>query len=405
MREICVEKRSEGGGRVCVRILLPDERRWNRRLLTIGSVGGGGKTPAAPMEDFARAGWAVAGSDAGTAPNPALAGIGRPEVWRDFGGRAVHTTVQEARRAVVSAYGREPKTSVFRGESTGGQQALAAAVRHPDDFDAILCGVPVVRRTALHAYFLWCRRILFPDGTHPLFSPRQWRSVRTGALRVLTRNDPFPGAAGLFYSRRHDSFDAGELDEAVESAARIDASIGPERLAALRKLYGGPRRSDTGERIFCGFPPGVAYDGAVRNLWLFDWAFGRTGAAESFDFGASFDAFTAALAPALDIDSADIDAFRARGGKMIVYAGTMDACTPCPDILDWYEKAVARLGENGGETLRRSLRLCLLPGRTHTGGPGLQRLVRPLDALLRWAERGEEPSLEAAGPTAHATLR
>ena len=139
MREISLDVRSEPGSRVRVRVLLPDAPRWNGRLLVLGNGGGGGKTPDKAMEDFARAGWATVGSDAGTAPNPAVAGIGNVAVWRDFGHRATHVAALEARRSVRSAFGREPKTSAFWGESTGGEQALAAVQRHPEEIGRASC--------------------------------------------------------------------------------------------------------------------------------------------------------------------------------------------------------------------------------------------------------------------------
>ncbi len=76
-----------------------------------------------------------------------------PEAIIDWGWRAVHTSIVNAKRVVAEFYGRNASFSYFQGCSTGGHQALMEAQRFPEDFNGIIAGAPGNNRTHLERGF------------------------------------------------------------------------------------------------------------------------------------------------------------------------------------------------------------------------------------------------------------
>ena len=378
-------------------VLLAFPEKWNGRFVGVGSGGAGGRLDGRALEPYVRQGYAAAMTDLGTAPDTRLAGWNNRETIADFGHRATHFMTIAAKERLKARYGREPDFSYFAGASTGGQQAFSEAQRYPEDYDGILAGVPAHCRARLHAYFLWSwRHLRNADGTD-LFTKEQERSCREACLEVFEKNETFPGAKGRFISAPR--WDDAMIDAAVEAAARLDPSLGDAHLAALRALYSGPRHAATGEKIFDGIPPAGKFAPARSNLYLFNWVFGPDTDYAALDFAGDYDRYFAALAPELDAEDENLDAFRARGGRMIVYAGTQDSCVPCGATIDYWRRLAARYGS--AEAAWEFFRLYILPGRDHFAGQGIQELAKPLDALRRWREKGIVPEMEGVSCTMH----
>lgn len=371
------------GSCVRVEVALPPPERWDGRLVGIGNGGGGGWLPSKELGAHLRRGRATTTTDLGTKRDPARAGIGNPEVWRDFGHRATHLAMRAGRALAAAAYGRTPRFVYFLGGSTGGQQALSLAQRHPEDCDAILSAVPANARVALHAYFLWNWQALHRADGSLLFAQAQEKAWQEAALAAFAPEEPLERARGRFASDPR--WTPSRLEAALRGAARRDPSLSPAHLDALRRLAEGPRHALTGRRIHGGLPPGGPFAPSCGNLYLFNWVFGADFDPAQFDFGADFDRYAAALAPDLDAESADLDAFRARGGKLLVYSGTSDSCVPWHATAAWYGRVAARYGL---DATRDFCRYYLLPGREHMGGPGVQTIRDEFALLSRWREKG-----------------
>ena len=239
----------------------------------------------------------------------------------------------------------------------------------------------------MHAYFLWNWQALHrPDGSL-LFTDAQERAWRGAATDVFAATERLPRAKGRFVSDPR--WTPALFDAAVRLAASRDPSLGPAHFAALRRLCAGPVHARTGRRIFGGVPPGAGFKQACGNLWIFDWAFGAGTDPAALDFADDFDRYRAALAPDLDAESADLDAFRARGGRLLVYSGTSDSCVPWHGTAAWYGRVCARYGAAAALAF---CRYYLLPGRDHMGGAGVQTIRDEFDTLVRWREKGVLPA-------------
>jgi feruloyl esterase len=108
----------------------------------------------------------------------------------------------------------------------------------------------------------------------------------------------------------------------------------------------------------------------------------------SFDWDQDIDYLDAQL-PHLDATSRDLGTFRARGGKLIMYAGWADAVVPAQDTIDYFEAVARDMG--GLATVQDFLRLFLVPGMGHCGGEVSLDSFAALTALEQWVEEGRPP--------------
>ena len=370
------------GSNINVEAWLPDAEKWNARFLGLGNGGSAGRINPGSLAGPSAAGFAVATTDMGTAPN-ADSGVGNREVWKDFGFRATHLMTLAGKQIVRAYYGKDPELSYFSGGSTGGQQALQEAQRYPEDYDGIAAGVAAHCRTPLHAYFLWNDQLLKKCP----FTKSQDASVIAAANEFMAARE-IPAAAGKFVSDPRCS--AQDIEAVIALARKKDATLTDEHAATLRKLFDGPRHAVTGERIFNGIPLGSSIEASHGHLYLFKWVFGADKPLEEINFGADIDTYPAALAPYLNAENPDLSAFEKRGGKLVMTLGTADSVVPYHASVDYYERVIECLG--GLDKVQSFFRFYLVPGLAHGGGPGINQGPNLLDAVRGWREKGIAPT-------------
>ena len=111
---------------------------------------------------------------------------------------------------------------------------------------------------------------------------------------------------------------------------------------------------------------------------------------------------------AVNATSPDLNAFRSRGGKILMYSGWADPVGPPLDAIDYYKRV--ELATGGQQKTESFFRLFMVPGMAHCGGgPGPNFFggygppspVSPemridsqhdvLSALVQWVEKGLAP--------------
>ncbi len=117
---------------------------------------------------------------------------------------------------------------------------------------------------------------------------------------------------------------------------------------------------------------------------------------EAFDPVADRDLLANATAP-LDVLTADLSAFRARGGKLLMYQGWNDYPLRPQRAIDYLRDVEKESG--GAEAAGEFYRLFMVPGMIHCGrGPGAW-VADYVDPLVAWAEKGVAPErIEASRP-------
>jgi feruloyl esterase len=411
------------GSRIGFEVWLP-KKDWNGRLKMFGNGGYSSALPYTEMAAHVKEGYAVVGTDTGhTGDSPEFA-RNNPEAIVDWGYRAVHTSILNAKKIVTEFYGRAARYSYFQGCSTGGHQALTEAQRFPEDFDGIVAGAAGSNRTHLNAGFLW----QFVQNQARGATPRQ--IVPTRKLQLLTK-------ASYAACKKQNGADAGGLasDPFLNdplsctfdpstlqcSGAETDECLTTEQVTAVRRMYDGAQNPNTGERIFVGWPAGTESGWsqywadpqnpalpARADFWRY-WVFNDANWNWlGFDFDAGMRRADDQLAGTINAMNANLDRFRKRGGKLIQYHGMADPVTPFADSVIYQQRVVMEQLQSRGlasveEAARATgefYRLFLAPGMGHCGGgPG----VAPTNleqAIEGWVERNEAPAFLLAARNA-----
>jgi hypothetical protein len=126
-------------------MFLPET--WSSRLFTAGNGGFLGGINWMSMAQGTYYGAACLSTDTGhnvSNSNDASWAYQSPEKIMDWSGRALHSSIVQAKEIVGSYYGSPADYSYYSGCSTGGFQGMKEVQTYPDDFDGALVGSPAV---------------------------------------------------------------------------------------------------------------------------------------------------------------------------------------------------------------------------------------------------------------------
>ncbi|HZQ47539.1 MAG TPA: tannase/feruloyl esterase family alpha/beta hydrolase, partial [Verrucomicrobiae bacterium] len=152
-------------------------------------------------------------------------------------------------------------------------------------------------------------------------------------------------------------------------------------------------------------PPLVAKDHAPDLMFAFgtqvfkylvfnnpDWNYA------TYDFS-HFADDTRLAASFLNGTNADLDGFKARNGKLILWHGWADPALPAQATVDYYRQLQAR-----DPNVSDYCRLFMVPGCLHCGGgPGATE-VDWLSVMVDWVEHGKAPERLIATKSDHAKI-
>ena len=190
--------------------------------------------------------------------------------------------------------------------------------------------------------------------------------------------------------------------------------------ASLQRIYEGARNGD-GKVIYPGYEPGGEEGGGGWQGWitgtkpgnaasvLFSEGFQRnmvfndaTWTYKKTNLGTALDAADTKMASVLNSTDANLKAFQARGGKLIIYHGWADAAIPPRNAIAYFDNVQKTMG--GADALAGFARLYMLPGVQHcAGGPGPNYFGQAgvlkagdgqhdvFTALVDWVENGAAP--------------
>jgi feruloyl esterase len=343
------------------------------------------------------AGFATVGTDTGhrgfvTDASWALDNLERQ---LNFGYLAVHRTAEVAKAIVRMYYASEATRNYFVGCSNGGRQALMEAQRYPDDFDGIVAGAPALDFVGIGAQFIKDAQAVFPDAHDPapLFTIETLKSVEA---QILDTCDAIDGVKdGLIEDPRRCTVDIAAL-----------SGVTDVQRAALKKVYAETRGKN--EVIYPAQPVGGEGTPAGWPAWITGGqqhppqgpslrvAFG-TQFFKYFVFGdpswdyTKYDVSRARMdakfaATFMNATSPDLDAFKGKGHKLLMWHGWSDPALTAVASIQYYEQVQAR-----DANLREYFRLFMMPGVLHcSGGPGPDNVDWP-SVIADWVEHGNAP--------------
>jgi len=367
------------GSDVGVEVWLPLQG-WQGVFHGNGNGGFGGVLASGygPMTAGLRRGYATAVTDTGTSPATPLEGdalIGQPQKWRDWGRRSTHAMTVAGKAIAAAFYGAPVRRAYYTGCSTGGQEGLIEAQYYPDDYDGILVGAPVINRTWGHGAVLWDDLAANLRPGHRL-SDLKLRLLGNAALARCSAAGSGLGGDPFVADPKACRFDPGVL--ACRDGDRNDCLTAQE-VATARAFYSGPV-SKAGRPLFHGWLPGSEATGQFDWAFLqsrpddqppfvslFKWVFGRDWDWSGFQVERDMARVDAALGPVVnDATRGNLRAFRARGGKLIIYHGWADSLVPPDQTVAFYDRVARDAG--GVAQAQGFARLFMVPGYSHCGG-------------------------------------
>jgi hypothetical protein len=427
-------------------IALPTD--WKGRALMLG--GGGydgtvpnvvGNVPAGPADQpnpIGR-GYAVFGSDSGHAGASNQGAFAmNDEALRNFAFEALKKTRDAAVYLVTRRYGTAPQRSYFAGGSTGGREALAVVQKWPKDFDGAIVLYPAFNAAALDLQFGRITRALAQPGAYPGLAKR--KALYDAAIQAC---DALDGVADGLVSN------TAQCDAVFDPATAMlngkplrceggadtgDSCLSDAQIAAMKTIntpitFGYPLAS--GETGYPGFitwgtdfgrpgtglqttvnflglnsmapgtpmpaPPaagaaGVPYHSAFWDQWI-KYFVTRDPAFDSLSIDPErpgrWQARISELTALQDVNQADMGAFAARGGRILMAHGTADQLVSTRATRQY----MARINRAmGAQRTAEFLRYYEIPGYNHAVSAVFNAAWDSVGALENWVEKGLAPA-------------
>jgi hypothetical protein len=428
------------------RLRLP--ANWNGRFVFQGGGGNNGVVGDAlgALKDGQLAlaqGYAVAAQDSGHSGRAPHFALDR-QAYEDFAHAGVHNVAVASKAIVAAITGEAPKRAYFVGCSNGGREAMVSAQRHAD-FDGVVAGAPgyaVYEQWLqnLHALRVVSRVAGVPPGTIPKDTSAAYTDAQLQAVHAhfMQQCDARDGLVDGLISRPAACTATAADYRALQCAAAGGEStsaqcLSPLQLEGLQALYDGARDSQ-GRLLWPGFAPGgielglrgpylgtpgspnpvgAFYEGVMANFPFMAYGFrGYTDIRGPADELASYPANSLAYVAQfnfdtepqklvqgrLDFQAGNIDpnaagpnyeAFRQRGGKMLMYTGLADSGVQPRGVAQFMDRLRAHYTSAVADDMAA---LFMVPGMQHCRGGAATELFDQLAPLVAWVEQGQRPA-------------
>lgn len=290
----------------------------------------------------------------------------------DFGFRATHVTTITGKAVTEAFYGKAPRYSYYFGASTGGRQGLIAAQRFPGDFDGIVAGepamgIPGTPEPETGPQLRENVAMLHEDGK-PIISPEDVELLHRAAIAQCDMDDN--ARDGIISDPRRCGFKPASL---LCKRGKTAECLTQHQVDVLTKLYANGPLPGSEPGWFGAY---IARDGGPgRYVW-------RLKNTYKYPYAWLFN----------DATNPDLRAFKARGGKLILYQGWADEATYPMNPVLYYETVEQLMG--GRDQTQDFFRLFMIPGQSHIPqvGGGAET-VDYLSYLEGWVERDEAPDV------------
>jgi hypothetical protein len=387
---------------------------WSGRYESVGNGGFAGFIRYDSMVNPLLGGSVVASTDDGhdapaIGPTAADWALGHREKIIDYGYRAVHLTAVAAKAIASAFYGRAPTHSYFVGCSKGGQEGYMESQRYPEDFDGIISGAAANDWVRLFTSFVWNESINLADRESYL-TLEDFKKIDTVVTHACAK------AGDVEHQFLSDPLQCRVKDDAL--------GLTPNKLRTYESIHQGPK-DHAGQPVFAGQPYGgeLSWSGVLSTA-SFEAA--ETDAQMSMYGGNFFRNFvyqdrkwsfknldldktlqnSGEVGKIMNATDVGFNAFKARGGRYIAFAGLADSIVTPLSSVQYYQSVVAAQDKVPAAALAKTqafYRLFLAPGVGHCGGgPGPNEFGQSggagdaehdmVVALERWVEEGVAPT-------------
>jgi hypothetical protein len=335
----------------------------------------------------------------------------------EYGYESEQALYDVSREIIKDYYGVYPDESYYNGCSDGGREAMEMAERYPDDFNGIIAGAPEIIAGPLNAENqTWDVRVNTDANGNAILTDNLLPSLHAAVLAACAGDDGTND--GIITDPQACSRHLNQILQSVQCPEMTyTPCLTSAQVNVAREIYDGP--NDPQGRLL--YPGGMPL-GSEMGWSTFELPPSPNGGSvpttESLDyFGLSqpylryqlnppgqlgpdpfqwkftdqdFDSMFPAANSADAMDT-NLRAFRAHGGKLIMWQGWADNGIPPTGTVDYYDILTQRMG--GQASTEQFARLFLFPSVYHCGG-GYAGATVPdmIYPMVQWVEGGTAPS-------------
>jgi len=398
---------------------------WNQKAVQYGGGGYNGSIPntltwttlglkniATPLKQ----GYVTFASDSGhQAPNADDASFAmNDEALLNYGYMHIKKT-RDVMVALTKAYhGQEPRRIYFQGGSTGGREALTAAMRWPESYDGVLPNYPTANFMGLRLWGAALGRAIYDNNSAGWIPPTMVNKI---ASLSISRCDALDGVVDGLVSNM--SACRAQSDKMIQELACKNGEIGypencltPVQISKTLDVYHNGftlpysfvngvdnypgYNSQEGITMQIGSQPGYIEppvsgpnahhvsraDQFVKYFVTRDPNFNLL----SLDIQnpGKWKERIISLSDILGATTPDWSAFEAKGGKVLWLQGNDDPSVSPYANINVYNSIVKKMGQS---KVNGFMKLYLVPGLAHGGG-NFSPVWDNLNALDTWVEKG-----------------
>ncbi|MEF7613848.1 tannase/feruloyl esterase family alpha/beta hydrolase [Aquincola sp. MAHUQ-54] len=453
-----------------VELWLPAKAAWNQKYVAVGGGGWQGgtatKDPAALASalaaQMAGQGYVSSFTDTGHDKGGSSGSFGMlPDgsinhvLLKDNAERSLVEMAAKSKAMAAAYFGSGPTRNYWLGCSTGGRQGMMMAQRHPEVFDGIVAGAPAFNWDRFHPAQMWPQIVMQQDLGGPIAGAKLTAAT---AAAVAACGSTLTGQADGFIEQpgqcTYDpAQDAALLCTSAGGSNNTASCLTLAEASALNKIWHGPTQSgevpaparDNGFNLV--LQPNQLWYGLTRGtnlaslagtnpfgtgadhiaIVMQDPSYGSTSFTNATgngqnrvrnvtyggvnSFYAMYSKSVALTHEVLGTDSPDLSAFKARGGKLVMFHGLSDPLIFPQGTLNYYERLA---GEQGGYAGAQAFaRLYMMPGLGHCSGAGTPgatprapngNVASPqmefFSMMVDWVEKGTAPAEAVPATTA-----
>lgn len=327
----------------------------------------------------------------------------------DFAYRGVHITTEATKKLIQAYYGQVQKQAYFVGCSDGGREGLMAAQRYPTDYNGIVVGAPAflfnVQNSLHHGWLARSNRDNGLSTGNLVMFPAKAAVLHKA---VVAACDALDGQTdGLISDPRKCTFDPATI-QCAANATDTSNCLTVAEVATATKFYNGPRDPSSNRRILVGGPQygselnwtgvfvpasatstgvfsEIIVDGA-RNLIYSD---ATPPTLDQLEFTEAFYSKLRPRHPLNDATNPDLSAFKAAGGKLILWHGWADQHISPINTIAYYEAMQKTMGQTNMDSF---IRMFLVPGVAHCGDGEGNPNMDLVTAIDDWVIKGTAPT-------------
>jgi hypothetical protein len=382
---------------------------WNGRTQ---GIGGGGCSGSLAVNAPVNAGYVGSGNDTGHTGGSCEAGVNADGTYNlqfinDFIRNGMKQQILLSKAATAAYYGMPPVYNYWNGCSTGGRQGYVLAQELAGELDGILANAPAMYWTRFQTAQMW-GQIVMKDLVGGPIATAKLTQTTASAVAACDANDGVTD--GVIDDPRTCSFSA-KANICGAPGAPAANCLSANEATAIDMIWDGPRNAE-GTKIWFGLDRGTNLSG-LNGANAF--ALGQT----QFRWNTidpTFDWRTVTIPGYADIAQqgsrniadvtdtfGDLNAFRAKGGKLLTFVGMNDQLIMPQGVLHYYRQMARRYGgpkDADFSSVQEFFRVFRAPGVGHCSGGAGPQPQNLFGALVDWVENKVPPQTITAQNTA-----